>query len=92
MGRDGWIGEWSSQPLSETQSGWDWFSLSFDDGAKLMGFQLRQTDGSEFNSATWIEADGETTAYPDGSFDAEPLTVTKSCRQKHPNRLARHLG
>ena len=24
--------EWSSQPLSENQLGWDWFSLSFDDG------------------------------------------------------------
>lgn len=69
--------EWSSQPLSDTQSGWDWFSLSFDSGSKLMGFQLRQTDGTEFTSATWITPDGVTTAYPDGSFDAEPLTVTK---------------
>jgi len=28
--------EWSSQPLSDDQLGWDWFSLSFVDGAKLM--------------------------------------------------------
>lgn len=65
--------EWSSQPLSETQTGWDWFSLSFDDGAKLMGFQLRQTDGSRYTSSTWIEADGTVTPYPDGAFRAEPL-------------------
>jgi len=33
--------EWSSQPLSEDQTGWDWFSLSLDTG-KLMGFRLRR--------------------------------------------------
>ncbi|MFK7877899.1 MAG: lipocalin-like domain-containing protein [Paracoccaceae bacterium] len=65
--------EWSSQPLSDTQSGWDWFSLSFQDGDKLMGFQLRQTDGSLYSSATWIAQDGSTQAYPDGAFTAEPL-------------------
>ena len=68
--------EWSSQPLSDTQSGWDWFSLSFDSGAKLMGFQLRQTDGTDYTSATWITPDGSTTAYADGSFGAEPLALT----------------
>ncbi|WP_299551200.1 lipocalin-like domain-containing protein [uncultured Tateyamaria sp.] len=65
--------EWSSQPLSETQLGWDWFSLSFDSGDKLMGFQLRQRDGTLYNASTWIEADGGTTAYPDGAFTAEPI-------------------
>ena len=65
--------EWSSQPLSESQDGWDWFSLVFDDGARLMGFRLRDRDGSAFTSATWIAADGATTAYPDGAFRAEPL-------------------
>lgn len=65
--------EWSSQPLSDNQSGWDWFSLSLDDGAKLMGFQLRQRDGTFYSASTWIGADGTTTAYPDGAFKAEPL-------------------
>mgnify|MGYP001253572274 CR=1 FL=1 len=64
--------EWSSQPLSEDQTGWDWFSLSFEDGAKLMGFQLRQTDGSLYSSSTWIEPDGATTPYADGAFAATP--------------------
>ena len=35
--------EWSSQPLAQDQAGWDWFSLSFDSGEKLMGFSLRDT-------------------------------------------------
>lgn len=67
--------EWSSQPLSDNQTGWDWFSLSLDTG-KLMGFRLRQTDGTFYTSATWITPDGDTTAYPDGAFQADPLTIT----------------
>ena len=68
--------EWSSQPLAETQLGWDWFSLSFKGGAKLMGFQLRQTDGSIFSSGTWINPDGKTVSYSDGTFVAEPLAMS----------------
>ncbi|PUB18444.1 lipocalin-like domain-containing protein [Yoonia sediminilitoris] len=64
--------EWSSQPLADNQTGWDWFSLSFDDGAKLMGFRLQQTDGNSYTSATWIAPDGATTAFPDGAFTADP--------------------
>lgn len=64
--------EWSSQPLAADQTGWDWFSLSFDSGEKLMGFRLRQSDDSYFTSGTWILPDGTTTALPDGSFDATP--------------------
>ena len=62
--------EWSSQPLAEDQEGWDWFSLSFDSGDKLMGFVLRGAD--DFTAGTWITAGGETTALPDGAFTATP--------------------
>lgn len=65
--------EWSSQPLAADQTGWDWFSISFEEGEKLMGFRLRQADGTYFTSGTWIEANGATTALPNGSFDAAPL-------------------
>lgn len=65
--------EWSSQPLADNQTGWDWFSLSFDDGNKMMGFRLQQTDGKNFTSATWITVDGTTTAYSDGFLTATPL-------------------
>ena len=78
--------EWSSQPLSENQSGWDWFSLSFDSGAKMMGFLLRQTDGSSYSAATWIDPDGTTTAYPDGAFAAEPLAKTQVAGRTVPTR------
>ncbi len=65
--------EWSSQPLSERQTGWDWFSLGFDDGARLMGFRLREGAATGYTYASWIEPDGSVTAYPDGAFAAEPL-------------------
>ncbi len=65
--------EWSSQPLSQNQTGWDWFSLSFVSGEKLMGFLLRQTDGKTFSSATWISPTGETTSYGNGEFTAQPV-------------------
>lgn len=78
--------EWSSQPLSDTQSGWDWFSLTFDTGAKLMGFQLRQTDGARHSSATWIAPDGASTAFADGAFFAAPLQATSVAGRDLPTR------
>lgn len=78
--------EWSSQPLASDQTGWDWFSLSFDGGDKLMGFRLRQADGSYYTSGTWITADGTTTALPDGSFDATPLAITDVGGRNVPTR------
>ncbi|MCV2876047.1 iron ABC transporter permease [Rhodobacteraceae bacterium XHP0102] len=67
--------EWSSQPLAADQSGWDWVSLHFDTGEKLMGFALRSTDGSRFTSATWIEADGTPTAYGNGALRMTPMEL-----------------
>ena len=78
--------EWSSQPLAADQTGWDWFSLSFDTGEKLMGFRLRQNDGSYYTSGTWITPDGQTSALPDGSFDATPLAVSRVAGRDIPTR------
>ncbi|WP_299293694.1 lipocalin-like domain-containing protein [uncultured Tateyamaria sp.] len=78
--------EWSSQPLSETQTGWDWFSLSLDDGNKLMAFRLRQSDGDSFSSGTWINADGNATPIPDGIVQVEPREITDVAGRKVPTR------
>ena len=69
--------EWSSQPLSETQDGWDWVSLQFDDGARLMGFTLRDSARAPFTAATWIDADGTTQSYPDGALRMTPHATTQ---------------
>lgn len=64
--------EWSSQPLDPDQTGWDWLSIHFDDGAKLMGFRLRSRVAEAFTSATWIGPDGTTQAYGDGALVMTP--------------------
>ena len=51
--------EWSSQPLSSKQQGWDWFSLHLETGQALMVYRLRQTDGKHWLSGSLIEANGE---------------------------------
>ena len=77
--------EWSSQPLDEDQSGWDWFSLSFDSGEKLMGFVLRGGD-EDFTSGTWIDADGTSTALEPGKFAATPLDYSTVEGRSVPTR------
>ncbi|MFW8593149.1 lipocalin-like domain-containing protein [Cribrihabitans neustonicus] len=80
----GWLDrEWSSQPLAEDQSGWDWFSLRFDDGAKLMGFVLRGESG-DFTSGTWITPEGSAEPLPPGAFQAEPLETSTVAGRELP--------
>ena len=82
----GWLDrEWSSQPLSATQSGWDWFSLSFDSGARMMGFRLRDTAG-DFTAATWITPDGQAEPLPDGALNVAPLATSKVEGRAIPTR------
>lgn len=74
--------EWSSQPLSETQTGWDWFSVHMDTGEKLMAFRLRDTAGQPYHSGTWIDADG--TPHPLAP-DALVFTELARTRTSGPN-------
>jgi len=68
--------EWSSQPLAADQTGWDWFSLHLDNGAKLMGFRLRSASG-DFTVATWIDQDGTPHPQPAGALQVTPLQTTQ---------------
>ncbi|MFK7764394.1 MAG: lipocalin-like domain-containing protein [Roseobacter sp.] len=78
--------EWASQPLSGSQVSWDWFSMVFDTGARLMGFTLHDSDGGDYTQATWIEPDGAITAFPNGSFQAVPLARTQVAGRDVPTR------
>lgn len=69
--------EWSSQPLADRQVGWDWFSLTFETGEKLMGYRLRADEGEPFTFATWIAPDGTPAPFGPGAFEAEPLTTSE---------------
>ncbi|MEX0307667.1 MAG: lipocalin-like domain-containing protein [Ruegeria sp.] len=80
----GWLDrEWSSQPLAEDQSGWDWFSLGFDDGDKLMAFRLRG-DRGDYIAATWIDSSGTAKPLPDGSVKFVPLETTSVAQRDVP--------
>ncbi len=78
--------EWSSQPLAETQTGWDWFSLHFDSGDKLMAFRLRDREGEDFTSATWIDPEGKTTPIPNGQIALEPGRTARVAGRDVPVR------
>ncbi|MEM6683673.1 MAG: lipocalin-like domain-containing protein, partial [Pseudomonadota bacterium] len=75
--------EWASQPLADNQTGWDWFSLNFDSGDKLMAFRLRQTDGDIFKSATWIDAQGAH-AQDGKAIQLTPLRTARVAGRKIP--------
>ncbi len=77
--------EWSSQPLAADQTGWDWFSLHFDTGEKLMGFRLRDA-GAGFSSATWIKADGTTEPQKPGALRITPAGHTQVAGRNVPTR------
>ena len=82
----GWLDrEWSSQPLSDDQTGWDWFSLSFDSGARMMGFRLRDS-GDGYTSATWVFPDGTTRAFPNGALQIRPLELAPVAGRTVPIR------
>lgn len=52
--------EWSTSALADDQSGWDWFSLQFDDGQELMYYQLRTLSGAAHGNSqgNWTDENG----------------------------------
>lgn len=73
----GWLDrEWSSQPLSKDQTGWDWLSLILDDGTRLMGYRMRDTRG-DFTAASWIAPDGRVETLPNGALVMTPLRTAR---------------
>ncbi|WP_042777168.1 lipocalin-like domain-containing protein [Sinorhizobium fredii] len=82
--------EWSSQPLAEDQTGWDWFSLHLDSGEKLMGFRLRDK-GEGFTSATWITADGRPEPLPAGALQIVPVRTAKVAGRQIPVSWNLHI-
>lgn len=80
----GWLDrEWSSQPLAADQTGWDWFSLSFVDGARMMGFALRGGE-APFVSGTWINSDGSVVALNGDMLRLGPLEYAQVAGREIP--------
>ena len=76
--------EWSSQPLASDQTGWDWFSLHFNSGEKLMLYRMRQTDGQHYGSGNWIAPDGTTEQLASADITMTPQAFTEIEGRKIP--------
>ena len=78
--------EWSSQPLTSDQAGWDWFSLRLETGEMLMVYGLRDTGGGRYVTGTWIDPDGTATALPVGAVTMTPLATHRVAGRDVPAR------
>ncbi|AMZ69674.1 MULTISPECIES: lipocalin-like domain-containing protein [Pseudomonas] len=78
--------EWSSQPLSANQTGWDWFSLHLDSGEHLMLYRMRHKDGAPYLTGTWIDAQGQAQTLHAGQISLAPLESAKVAGRSMPVR------
>ena len=78
---DSWMDhEWFSSVLDEGQSGWDWFSLQFDDQRELMLFQVRNHDPAvePFKYGVVVDQRGQSELIPPDQITLTPVRVWKS--------------
>ncbi|WP_296261491.1 MULTISPECIES: lipocalin-like domain-containing protein [unclassified Pseudomonas] len=78
--------EWSSQPLTDEQTGWDWFSLHLKDGTQVMLYRMRQKEGEPYLTGTWITADGRTELLAARDIVLEPQDTTDVEGRDMPTR------
>jgi predicted secreted hydrolase len=76
--------EWSSQPLASDQTGWDWFSLHFSSGEKLMLYRLRQKDGKNNLFGNFIAPDGRSVEIAAADNSITPSGFTDIDGRKMP--------
>jgi predicted secreted hydrolase len=76
--------EWATNQLAANQSGWDWFSLHFENGGELMLFQIRTKDGGrdKFSSGTWVDDDGAAHPISVEDFELVPIEWWSSSESK----------
>ena len=72
--------EFSSAPLEEDITGWDWFSIQLDDHTELMIYLLRLHSGgfSPASSGTFVKHSGEAVHLSHADFLVEALDQWKS--------------
>ncbi len=74
--------EFSSAPLEEDLTGWDWFSIQLNDQTELMIYLLRHPDGSHSraSSGTFVKPNGESTHLAQEDFKVDILNRWASKR------------
>ncbi|VVM40251.1 hypothetical protein PS645_00237 [Pseudomonas fluorescens] len=78
--------EWSSQPLTENQTGWDWFSLHLDGGEEVMLYRMRHKKGEPYLTGTWIDALGQTQTLHASDISLIPQTTAQVAGRSMPVR------
>lgn len=78
--------EWSSQPLTADQSGWDWFSLHLRDGTRLMLYRIRNDSGKHYLIGSWIGTDGKVQSLAADDIKLTPLQQTRVAGKTLPTR------
>ncbi|MBC3361811.1 lipocalin-like domain-containing protein [Pseudomonas sp. SWRI154] len=78
--------EWSSQPLTANQTGWDWFSLHLDTGEHVMLYRMRHKDGAPYLTGTWIDAQGQATTLNAGEISLTPQDTVEVAGRSMPVR------
>jgi predicted secreted hydrolase len=72
--------EWSSSPIDNNHSGWDWFALQLSDGSDLMYYQMRMMNGdADASSAGMLVTKmGDVTKLTSGEVEVEVLDYWQS--------------
>lgn len=77
--------EWSTSALADDQSGWDWFSLQFNDGQELMYYQLRDKDGNAHPSSdgNWTDINAQ-----QSPVSMDDITLTENRNWLSPSGIS----
>ena len=86
--------EFFTHSLEANQSGWDWFSIQFEDMSELMLYRLRRKDGSvePYSSGTYVPPNGTSIHIPFNDYSLEPtrnegeMWTSPTTKAKYPLR------
>lgn len=72
--------EWSTSALAEDQTGWNWFSLQFDDGQELMYYELIDQNGAPhpYSAGNWTDTAARQTYVTPDEVNLVPLSTWTS--------------
>ena len=78
----GWYDhEWTSQLADDEALGWDWFSMHFNNGNKLMAFTMHVDGQPSHTTGTWISPDGSSETLTNSELTLTPI-LTKQVAER----------
>lgn len=81
----GWYDhEWTSQLADQEALGWDWFSLHFDDGRKLMAFTMHVENRPSYTTGTLIDVNGGAVTLGPDALILEALATSQVAGREIP--------